>query len=213
MHPCRRPTSLPTVLLVVTLLLGGWGTPLLGQDLSSGTLSPWSLEGRAGVTFPLGDFSDGLSSGIGVEITGRYAVSSLVNVYGGVGRASFEAELNGGDFLGGELSSTVVTSGFHGGVILLFSGRNVDPWVKVGGTFHTLGFDLSFPGDSEMGFRSDWRAGIVGGAGVDVPLTGRIRISPSMQFHGYAPDLEVNPVGQAPNVNFLLLDFGVRYVF
>lgn len=213
MHLCRRTTSLPAILLVAVVFLGGWGSPLLGQATSSDGPSPWSLEGRAGVTFPLGDFSDGLSSGIGVEITGRYAVSSLVHLYGGVSRASFEAEINGGDFLGGELSSTAVTSGFHGGMILHFSGRNVDPWVKLGGTFHTLGFDLSLPGATEMGYRSDWRAGIVGGAGLDVPLTGRIRISPSMQYHGYAPDLEVNPVGQAPNVNFLLLDFGVRYVF
>lgn len=213
MYPCRQPNFLPIVILVAALFLGGWGTPLLGQDLSHDSASPWSLEGRAGVTFPRGDFSDGLSSGIGVEITGRYALTSLVHLYGGVSRASFEAELNGGDFLGGELLSTAVTSGFHGGMILHFSGRNVDPWVKVGGTFHTLGFDLNFPGDPEVGYRSDWRAGFVGGGGLDVPLTERIRISPSVQFHGYAPDLEVNSVGQTPNVNFMLLDFGVRYEF
>jgi hypothetical protein len=160
----RRTVISSSALIACFSLLAG---PLDAQDRRV------SLEGRLGTTLPAGSLSDrGAESGLLAEGELIFTPSLDVSVFAGLGVHSFNCDEEDCD----EFSS----HGLHGGVKYLFSrSGSATPWVRGGLLLHEAERDAE-----DSGFTVGFEAG----GGIDLAVTPRFTLAPSLRYHRYEAD-------------------------
>ncbi|HEV2150607.1 MAG TPA: hypothetical protein VGR37_24630 [Longimicrobiaceae bacterium] len=189
------------------LLLAGTG-PLAAQSLLP---VPVSVEVRAGVGIPTGEFSED-DPGVGAEGGPAFGallavhVTSRLALVGGYSQARFDCPRcaqrglegtvvdQGGDF------ALQVTPARIGGLA---------PWIRAGGLLHQLTFTGT---DGELS--SDPALGLQVGGGVGLALPGALRLTPGVHYRTYAAELDLGELGnESVRVSHVLLDVGLSYRF
>jgi hypothetical protein len=178
--------------------MGGVGE-LAGQALGV----PVALEVRVDAGFPLGDFGDIAGNGIG--FAGGVSVGVLPNV-GIYGKYS-DSRFGGGYF--GDGVSDARDSGFAVGLSATLPGTvGVSPWVGGGLLFHRLEVRETRQGVSEdLGFEL--------GAGVALPLSPEIRLTPALNYRRYSATIPAlaGIAARDLSVQYLTLGIGLNYTF
>jgi hypothetical protein len=148
-----------------------------------------ALEGRGGIAVPVGDLRDEMSAGTGFSaaLDLMYSFSPLFTAFLGGNRDEFD----------GGFSST----GLQGGVrIMPMRDVRALPWVSAAVTGQELsanGFDYSFG----IGFE--------GGAGLDVAVSERFSLAPSVRYRTYEADLDRHEIG----VRSVTIALGAHWTF
>ena len=137
---------------------------------------PLSIEGRVDAAIPTGDFADVASTAPSFSASAAFGLAPGFGVYGGYSMTEFDLE--GSD---GEASD----EGFSVGLTAALPVAGLpSPWVGAGLVFHEFeveGGGLEIEGDTEMGFEV--------GAGVAVPVTPRVRLTPAVGYRTFEVDL------------------------
>jgi hypothetical protein len=177
-------------MVVVVAALAG-AAPVEAQRI------PLAFQTGVGADIPLGDFADLAGQGTGFAIGSGFQVAPSVAVFVGYSRIRFEGETALGD---------LVDSGFSAGLsfVLPTLAPRIHPWFGVGGVLHGLDIENS-PVQPER-----WNPGVGLGAGILVPITGNVRVSPNAGYVWYRtdfpgrPDLDVTylSLGLSVNVSF-----------
>jgi hypothetical protein len=138
-------------LLAVMALAAG-----AGRASAQGTL-PVTLEVRLDAGLPLGDFKDGVKSGLGWGVLGTFEISPSFALYGGYSSFDFDVRSS---------TLTVRDDGFDvGGRLLLGTGGGVmTSFAQFGALFH----------NDETGFEA--------GLGVDYPVGPAVTLTPLARF-------------------------------
>jgi hypothetical protein len=170
------------------LLLAALAWPQMGEAQAT-----FGVEGRAGVTYPVGDFADArYEGGLSLGVEGFYHLRRALALYASVSRHTFSCD---GDCVFGEDPQS---SGVGAGIKLMIpSPADALLWVRGG----LLGFeysDAAQSGDRSIGFEV--------GLGMDTLLTESIYLTPHM---GY---LSHEAIGGL-DASFLTFGFGVQYRF
>ena len=87
------------VLFALAAVAAAVATPLSAQI-------PFSVEGRAGAAFPVGDFGEGLETGLSLSASAAVGVTPGFGIYGAYNHTTFNADGGGGG---------LVDSGFSAG--------------------------------------------------------------------------------------------------
>jgi hypothetical protein len=156
--------------------------------------SRWSFEGRLNVTMPVGDLSDaGAESGLGLGADVFYTFMRNMSAYAGLSRHAFNCEGAGCD--------DVTSSGLQGGVKLLFGAeRRAMPWARGGIMLHKADFD---------GDESDLTLGAELGGGIDLMLSPRFALAPSLRFHTYPAGFAVREL----DMSYFTISLGAHFHF
>lgn len=161
-----------TAIALVTLLIA---TPRHAPAQVLGV--PVALDARAEVAFPLGNFADIAGTGVGGTVSLAVPVVPAFGAY-----ASYSQIRFGGGWTGDD-PSDATTDGFTVGVTTTLPGLlDVNPWVGGGLLFHRLEV-----GGTRTGVSSD--LGFEIGAGVAVPLTGQLRLSPAIHYRQFGASI------------------------
>lgn len=164
-----------------------------------------SLEGRGGYNFPLGDFEDaGAESKYGFGADVMLSVHDAFSVYGGWGRDEFDCENCGPD-------DHYFAQGFEAGLKLLMPREEgMLPWIRLGGTYHELGGEVS---GQDLQDLSDAGFGFQASAGVDIPLTEALYVTPAARFQTFSAELDqgFGVISAEQDVQYLSLDLALHY--
>lgn len=200
-------------LLAALILLAA--LPLAAAPAAAQGISPFTLEGRAGVAFPVDGFASGVDAGYLVEATAKISPLPFATLYGGWSFAAFPAD---GDAGVAGLAEDVQDSGFHlGGELAvplagLLSG--VAPYAHAGAIFHRAELRVSGDGSGTLGMKSDWSRGWEFGGGVRVRLARRVALLPEIRYRAYDPEFENEPaIGIADQVSYVAGSLGVTLHF
>jgi len=152
-----------------------------------------SVEGRTGVTFPVGDLADvGAESGLLLGADVLYPVRRRISIYGGLEYDRFNCSS----------CADVATTGLRGGVSLRFPmPGDAVPWVRGGVTVNRAKGLEPAPGRS-----SGWRPGLELGGGVDYALTPRFSLEPSARFQSFSTNVGTPGL----TMTYFTLDLGAR---
>ncbi len=173
---------------------------------------PITVEVRAGAAIPTGDFGDGTSTGWGVGATVRYAVSPMVELYGGYDHFDFgtdeELDDTGVDF-------ALQDDGVRAGGRFNFSTLgSVSPWVEGGLLFNRSRIEVGV-GSVSFNVDSDWTLGFEAGAGFGVALSPRVTLTPGVRYRIHEAEFEVEDdeggtVTETVDVTYVAIDLGVN---
>jgi len=169
---------------------------LLGAGASGAAAqaSRWSFEGRLNVTVPVGDLSDaGAESGLGLGADVYYTFMRNMSAYAGLSRHAFNCEGAGCD--------DATSTGLQAGVKLLFGAeRRAMAWAGGGIMLHKADFD---------GDESDLTLGGELGGGIDLMLSPRFALAPSLRFHTYPADFGVREL----DMSYFTISLGAHFHF
>lgn len=156
-----------------------------------------SVEGRLGVTFPVGDLADvGGESGLAFTADLLYNFNPSWSVYGGWGYHDFNCD---------GCPDDLASSGPHLGAKYLFDwAGDALPWAR-GGLL--LGKARAFQGGADV--ESSRTSGLELGTGVDLRIAERLSLTPSFWFNYYSADMPVRDI----DMSYFLLDVGAHYHF
>lgn len=126
---------------------------------------PLAVEGRVDAAFPMGEMDERAGSGVGFGAGAAVRVFRAVAVYASYSQTTFEF-----------YDEEAVDEGFSAGVTVAIPGAGaLQPWVGAGVVLHSLDLDFDVSNQSED-------PGVEFGAGVAIPITPRIRITPAVGF-------------------------------
>jgi hypothetical protein len=183
------PTRSRAVLRPLILLAAGALWLLAGQDAQA--QMGIGVEGRAGVTLPLGDLSDaGAESGLSLGAELHLNFHRNMTLYAGIHRNSFNCEDT--CTLGSDPQSTGLGAGLK---YLFHSPRDILLWGRAGVVADKFESGLG-SGDREIGFEL--------GVGGDMPIAERLYLVPNLGFTQYSTDSDFS-------VSFFTLGIGVHY--
>jgi hypothetical protein len=193
----RRFTKATAVAAVAFLSVFGAGSA------SAQTLGiPVALDARLEVAFPLGDFRDIAGTGVGGTFSVAVPVVPAFGVYGSFTHIRF-----GGGW--GEDPSDATTQGFAAGLTTSLPGvPGADPWIGAGLLFHRLEVRGTRTGiTNDIGFEI--------GAGVAVPLTAQLRLSPAIHYRQFGATISALPglVERDVTAQHLSLGVGLNFWF
>jgi hypothetical protein len=171
-------------------------------------VTPFSFEVRGGLAFPTGDFGESeedvgqIESGITYGANATFHFMPMLGVYAGYTRNQFGVE--------GLEELDVIDQGFSGGLRLTIPTPliPIDPYVKVGVVYNTLGFKFDGEGEDEEFLDSDRSLGFEVGAGIGIGLGPKLSFTPQVTYTRYEPKYD----GEADNfkVEHIRLDVGLR---
>jgi hypothetical protein len=172
-------------------------------------VSPFSVEVRGGLAFPMNDLDDVADSGITVGANGTFMFTPSVGLYAGFTYNSFSLGQEAEDL---DLDGSINTYGFDAGLKAMFPSPTlpVTPFVKGGLVYHKLeldveGVDLGDEDDTDFGL------GFEAGAGVMVPLGPRLSFTPAMSYTTFRPNYQGENDGD--NVTSFRVDVGLNIRF
>jgi opacity protein-like surface antigen len=164
---------------------------------------PIAVDVRAEAAFPIGDFNDIADTGAGATISVAMPIVPAFGVYGTYTHIRF-----GGGWTGGG-TSDATTEGFAVGVTTMLPGLpDVDPWIGAGLLLHRLEVRGTRQGVSDdLGFEV--------GAGVAVPLAGRLRLSPAIHYRHFGATIPAlaGLAARDLTVQYVSLGVGLNYWF
>lgn len=173
-----------------------------------------SLEARIGVGFPTGAFGDdeNTESGIGLGTSAAVRILPALSLYGGYERYTF-----GIDTGTSEVDANVIDEGFSAGAMIFPPVPLVGlyPWLRAGALFHTVDVDVDSRLLPDLGNEfneSDRSLGFELGAGLDLPLTVNISLTPGVIFRSYEPRFDGDNADR-DNISYLSGGLGLRFQF
>lgn len=174
---------------------------------------PIAVEARGGVTLPVADFGDGASTGWSLGGTVHWQATRVLGVYAGYEHASFGVDSLGADDAG--LDASVADDGFRTGVrvsLPLALARNVTPFVEGGLLINRTRISVT-DGTSAVSIHSEWGPGFEVGAGVAIPLTPRITLTPGARFREHRGEFNNDNSDLAGTVtaDYVAIDLGVSF--
>ena len=155
------------------------------------TAAQFSIEGRVGGSWPIGELSDdpGLDQSLGISfaLDAMYEATPNVSLYAGGSRHSFHCD---------DCPADVTTSGIVGGVKYRFPGGGpTTVWIRGGGMFHRASVD---------GSAQDWGVGVDSGLGVDISVRRSMSLVPAVRLSSY---------GSGPvSLTYVTFDLGINFV-
>jgi hypothetical protein len=162
---------------------------LAGQDAHA--QQGLAVEGRAGVTFPVGDLADaGAESGLSLGAELQVNFHQNLTAYVGFHRNSFNCD--DGCTLGSNPHSTGLAAGLK---YILHSPGDIFVWGRAGVVADKFETDAG-SGDREIGFEL--------GVGGDMPIATRLYLVPNIGFTRYG-------TGGDFTASFFTLGIGVHY--
>lgn len=163
---------------------------------------PFSVEGRAGAAFPVGDFGDGLETGFALSASATVGLAPGFGVYGAYNHATFNADGGGGG---------VVDSGFSVGATASMSSISprVRPYLGAGLVMHDLEVDVDDGEDVDVG---ETDLGFEVGAGLAVDVGPHVRLTPAFGYRRYGAELP-GLLGGEGDVSYLTLGVGLNIGF
>jgi hypothetical protein len=158
---------------------------------------PVALDARAEVAFPLGGFGDIAGNGLGGTLSVAVPVVPAFGLYGSYTHVRFGGGRSGGG------ASDAATDGFTVGVTTTLPGvLDVNPWVGAGLLLHRLEVRGTRQGVSDdLGFEL--------GAGVAVPLAGRLRLTPAVHYRHFGASIPALAGLAARDLTVQYLSLGV----
>lgn len=164
---------------------------------------PIAVDARVDAAFPLGDFGDIAGTGVGLSIGAAATLLPGFGVYGNYTQTRF-----GGGWFTDDVSDAT-DSGFAAGLTASLPGtQGLAPWVGAGLLFHRLEVRGTRDGVSQdLGFEV--------GAGIAVPLTQQLRLSPAVSYRQYGATIPAvgGLLARDLNVQYLTLGVGLNYSF
>lgn len=156
-----------------------------------------SVEGRLGVTFPVGDLADaGGESGLAFTADALYNFHPNWSVYAGWGFHDFNCD---------GCPDDLASNGPHLGAKYIVDMRgDALPWARAG---LLLGEASAFQDGTDV--TSDRTVGLELATGIDYRIGDRISLTPTLWFNYYSAELPVQDL----DMSYFLLDLGVHYHF
>jgi opacity protein-like surface antigen len=177
----------------------GW-IPLLlavataGPVAAQQTLPPISIEGRGGLSLPIGDFSRSLGLGYGLGANASVGVTQTIGIYAGYTYVSFDFDKNAVGQQEGSYNVQGIDAGARFGAPTM---SNVAPYLRLGGVYYKGAV-------SGLGEADKQRLGYQLGAGFDYALAPHASLTPELRYTTISYPNRVN-------VSFVTLDFGLRF--
>lgn len=178
-----KKTTLGLLSMVAALTVAG------GAQAQTGTLptSPLSLEVRAGVAVPTGDFGDIAETGFTVGGDLGFMFTPMLSAYVGGSFNSFPVDDAFVALLGlGGVQADDLSYNLYGGDAGLKAtfgnGRGFTPFLKGGLVYYTA----ELGGDDDLGVDVDeekeWELGFEVGGGLAFPLGPRVSVTPAVSY-------------------------------
>lgn len=158
------------------------------------SLLPFSVEGRAGLAFPTGDFGRDLSTGYALGANVGFNVIPLVTLYGGYSYITFDLA----DDVPGSGEDTWDVSGFDAGARVNLPMIGFSPYLRGGVVYYDSELSGTDFGESNLGFQV--------GAGLDFPLGAVVSITPEVSY----VQVDAGDVAGPDKTSFVRVDFGLR---
>lgn len=189
--------------------------PLAAAPAAAQGLLPFTLEGRAGVGFPIAGFRSSVREGLLAEATAKYSPIPFLSAYAGWGLAEFGAE-DDADFPGVE--TKVRDSGLRLGgelnVPLMGLLSGVAAYLQAGATFHRAEARVEGDESGTLGFRSDRTRGLELASGARVGLTRNLSLTPEARYRRYEPNFDSPPpIGIANEIEYIAVTLGLTLHF
>ncbi|HEX2094792.1 MAG TPA: outer membrane beta-barrel protein [Longimicrobiaceae bacterium] len=154
---------------------------------------PFTVEARAGVAVPTGEFGDAAENGLGYGASLSYLAAPRASVYAGYSQAEFNAD---------DSDAEAMDSGWEFGARIAFPGVGFSPFIRGGVLVHEYEVEsgaVEVEGDSELGFEV--------GAGAAFPLGPRVSVTPGVSYRRYSTEF---PIVGEQEISYLNLDVGLR---
>ena len=173
----------------------------------AGAQSRWSIEASGGAAFTTQKLGDAdLGTGVGLELIGRYRFMPHLAVYAGWDWHHFPSDdpLAGGDT---DVEDTGYTFGMRFEHPFV---AKASYWLRVGGTAKHIELENE-EGDiiSDTGHGLGWDAG----AGVTIPISDRLMLTPGVRYRALSRDLEVGSVTSPVDLKYVNVGLGLAYRF
>lgn len=164
---------------------------------------PLSIEGRAGAAFPVGDFADGLETGLSLSASAAVGVTPGFGIYGAYNHTTFNADGGGGG---------LVDRGFSVGATASLAGLTprVTPYLGAGLVMHELELDVDDGDDPDVG---ETDLGFEVGAGLAVQLAPNVRLTPALGYRRYGAEIPALVGTVEGDVSYLTLGVGLNIGF
>lgn len=190
-----------TFAMLALATLGAVGT----ADAQSRT--PFSVEIRGGLPFPVGDFQDtqgGLQTGYSLGGSAIFQVTPMLGLYAGYSTNRFEVE--------NTENREVNDAGFHGGLMASFPmTTGLNPFVKGGVVYHET--ELSANGEGVDLADDEPELGFEVGAGLEIPLGRTLSFTPAVTYTRHSLE-NTGLLGTSElDVSYVKADVGLRVRF
>ncbi len=159
---------------------------------------PLSVEVRADAAIPTGDFADAVGTAPSFGVNAALGLARGFAVYGGYSRTQFELD---------NTDTDLVDQGFSAGVTvgLPVPGLPVQPYLGAGVLIHELEVEDGPDFDSDLGFEL--------GAGVALPITRNVRLSPGVGYRRYSTQFPIGPASVETDVEYFTAGVGLNISF
>jgi opacity protein-like surface antigen len=190
--------------LPMAILAIGLATPTQAQ------LSPFSIEGRAGVAVPTGDAADALKTGFSVGANPGHSLLPLLDLYAGYSLQRFGFD---DDEEFGDVDADATDSGFSlGARIGLPVTGSIAPWLFGGVLLHQVEIE-GREGNLTVSMKSDRSVGFEVGGGVSLPIAPLLSLTPAVRYRRYTADFDFAGETWSEDVTYFAIDLGVRLRF
>ncbi|HEX9936355.1 MAG TPA: outer membrane beta-barrel protein [Longimicrobium sp.] len=183
---------------------------VLATTASAQSTLPITIEVRGGAAIPTGDFDEGVSTGWGLGATVRYAVAPSVDLYAGFDHFEFGTDEELDDE---EIEFGIADNGLRAGARFSFSTLgSVQPWLEGGLLVNRSTVSIG-DGTTTIDVDSEWGLGFEAGAGIAVPLSPRVSLTPGVRYRMHEAKFEVEDVEEGPesiDVTYFAIDIGVN---
>lgn len=179
---------------------------LLSAAATARAQTPFAVEVRAGGAFPTQDLDEtALKTGMGAAATLSFAVMPHIRIYGGWDYFQMQTD---GAFAGAEFD--VVDTGYEFGLQFQHPMLNrMDGWIRLGGLYN----HIELEDDDGVVADSGHELGFDVGAGLRVPLTEKLALTPGVRYRGYGADLEVGGQTIPVDLNYVAAELGLSWSF
>lgn len=173
-------------------------------------ITPFAFEVRGGLVFPTGDFGQPseedvgeIESGITVGANATFHFMPMLGVYGGYTYNRFGVE--------GLEELDVVDQGFNAGLRVAIPTPliPIDPYVKAGLVYNTVGFEFDGDDEGEELLESDRSLGFEVGAGLGIGLGQVLSFTPQVTYTSYEPKYD-GENDEGFKVQHIRVDVGLR---
>ena len=195
--------ALARTLAATPLLLGALGAPLAAQDYP-----PLVIEGRAGAAMPVRSFRTGPDAGGAIERAPSFGLHFVYRgpsgwgPYIGFSQHRFDCARDGCP--GAEYVATAWDTGMQRTL-----GRTGPAWIRLGVAFARVERDFATPDGPRRG-TSMLSLGLQAGAGVRVPIRGRLSLTPGARYEWLNTQFRDGPLVR---MRWLTADLGVALGF
>jgi opacity protein-like surface antigen len=168
----------------------------------------WSFELRPGVNFATKDLGDAsLKTGFGIEGSIAYQFMPQLGAYAGWGWNKFSADQS---FAGSKMDFNETGYCFGLQFVRPFKNSAVSYMIKGGGIYNHIETENN-AGDiiNDTGHGLGWQLG----AGVKIPLTMRVFLTPEVRYRSLSRDIKTGEVNRPVDLNYVSAGVGLSFRF